>query len=79
MTRWRCPECLTISETVDLLRAPSPFNAEDELIACPKCRAVVWFIELCDEPGCDEPASCGFPTADGYRRTCGKHSNSKTK
>lgn len=29
--------------------------------------------EMCDEPGCTEPTSCGFPTPNGYRRTCGKH------
>lgn len=27
----------------------------------------------CDEPGCLEKATCGFPTPDGYRRTCHKH------
>lgn len=27
----------------------------------------------CDEPGCSKRASCGFPTPDGYRRTCGEH------
>lgn len=29
--------------------------------------------EMCDEPGCKEPTSCGFPTPNGYRRTCGEH------
>lgn len=28
---------------------------------------------LCDEPGCLDRATCGFPAKDGYRRTCGKH------
>ncbi len=27
----------------------------------------------CDEPGCKEGATCGFPIPGGYRRTCGKH------
>jgi len=27
----------------------------------------------CDEPGCTEPSTCGFPVAGGYRRTCGNH------
>jgi hypothetical protein len=27
----------------------------------------------CDEPGCREPATCGFPDGEHYRRTCGKH------
>jgi hypothetical protein len=28
---------------------------------------------LCDEPGCKERSTCGFPTPSGYRRTCGEH------
>lgn len=36
-----------------------------------------WTLEgpalLCDEIGCDHEATCGFPTPEGYRRTCGKH------
>ncbi len=27
----------------------------------------------CDEPGCTEGQSCGTPSKDGYRRTCGEH------
>jgi len=27
----------------------------------------------CDEPGCDKQVSCGWPSKDGYRNTCGKH------
>jgi hypothetical protein len=33
------------------------------------------FALLCDEPGCYNGASCGFPTDNGYRRTCYEHSN----
>lgn len=29
--------------------------------------------DTCDEPGCDQRTSCGFPTPNGYRRTCGAH------
>lgn len=29
--------------------------------------------EMCDEPGCKEPISCGTPTPGGYRRTCSEH------
>lgn len=29
--------------------------------------------EMCDEPGCKEPISCGTPTPTGYRRTCSDH------
>ena len=27
---------------------------------------------VCDEPGCDEEATCGIPTPAGYRRVCGR-------
>jgi hypothetical protein len=27
----------------------------------------------CDIEGCHEHATCGMPTADGYKRVCGKH------
>lgn len=29
--------------------------------------------EMCDEPGCKEPITCGTPTPSGYRRTCSEH------
>jgi hypothetical protein len=28
---------------------------------------------ICDEPGCTETVSCGWPSENGYRRTCGEH------
>lgn len=27
----------------------------------------------CEIEGCHEHATCGTPTADGYKRVCGKH------
>ena len=29
--------------------------------------------ERCDEPGCKQEATNGFPTSDGYRCTCSEH------
>lgn len=29
--------------------------------------------EICDEPGCNAPRTCGWPSSAGYRNTCGKH------
>ena len=44
---------------------------------CPHCiMEHVWpcpTIPRCDEPGCDNEASCGWPSPTGYRRTCGDH------
>mgnify|MGYP001569572096 CR=1 FL=1 len=28
---------------------------------------------VCDEPGCGNQATCGWPLKTGYRRTCGNH------
>jgi hypothetical protein len=29
----------------------------------------------CDVPGCGKPVSCGWPSVNGYRRTCHAHSD----
>ena len=75
---WRCPDCGTISLEKDFLKATSPFNENETLLACPVCFAVdgLDFEEMCDEPGCNQVATCGFPSSiefGGYRRTCGSH------
>jgi hypothetical protein len=66
---WRCRWCGPESEA---LRAPDPFNEGDTLIACPKCREQTLHT-CCDEPTCTMEATCGTPTPEGYRWTCGKH------
>jgi len=71
--RWMCQSCDWIGDDAELLRAPSPFDAEDTIVGCPKCKAVDDFKSACDEPGCGQDATCGFPAPGGYRRTCGKH------
>lgn len=75
--RWRCRACNARLHTEELLHAPSPFDAADILTGCPRCkRCDDGFSEMCDEPGCDTDASCGWPTDDGgYRRTCFEHSS----
>jgi hypothetical protein len=75
MTMWRCKTCNVCTPTESLLRAPSPFNPEDELLACPSCKHCdEGFDEMCDEPGCARTASSGWkPKDQPYRRTCGEH------
>ena len=70
---WGCKHCDWIGKNAGLLCAPNPFRPEDEILGCPKCKSVEDFFNVCDEPGCKEESSCGFPTPSGYRRTCGKH------
>lgn len=57
----------------ELLTATHPFNVYDKIKGCPKCRQCGTIVPVCDEPGCWNPASCGTPTPDGYRSTCGNH------
>lgn len=69
----QCEVCAWIGTAAQILHAPSPFDADDILDGCPQCKSVNTLHALCDEPGCTEPVSCGTPTKDGYRQTCGEH------
>lgn len=71
--RWQCQSCDWTGDDAELLRAPNPFNPADTICGCPKCRAADDFVNTCDEPGCDKEAQCGFPSPQGYRRTCSRH------
>lgn len=74
--RWECEICNLISTTDELLRAPSPFDPEDELIGCPGCKSAGGFTGLCEIETCKRAASCGGPASDGvYRQTCGEHAD----
>ena len=73
--RWQCRECDAYMHEVDMLTAPNPFDPKDTLVGCPNCKSVGSFREICDEAGCNDEATCGFPAKDsGYRRTCYDHS-----
>ena len=69
----KCRECDYRGVTSDLLTAQNPFHEPDTIYGCPFCKSIDRFIPLCDEPGCQNEASCGTPTATGYRHTCGTH------
>ena len=56
-----------------LLIASNPFNKNEEIYGCPKCQSINSLALACDEPGCWQSVTCGTPTEDGYRNTCGKH------
>jgi hypothetical protein len=74
--KWRCGSCKWSGRGNALLLAPNPFNPAETVFGCPACQSVGDFVELCDEPGCIHPASCGFPVPGGaYRRTCHEHSD----
>lgn len=68
-----CRDGMTISNMFDLHQADEVAKVAKEH-GYDKIKPV---INLCDEPGCYQHVSCGFPTDGGYRRTCSDHSNFK--
>jgi hypothetical protein len=68
-----CEECGWLGQDSEMLKAPSPFDPEHTIVGCPRCREVETLVVACDEPGCSAKVTCGTPTPDGYRNTCGKH------
>lgn len=73
--KWKCQEfrCGWHGDESAILQAPDPFNDGEVIAACPECREVGTLVSGCDEPGCTEIGSCGWPSEAGYRRTCGAH------
>lgn len=69
----RCTACNHQVLASEILHAPNPFYASDIIDGCPECFSINSLECLCDEPGCDMPGTCGWPSPDGYRHTCGKH------
>ena len=57
----------------DLLEAQNPFDPFDTLIGCPECKSINTIYPVCDEEGCWDAVTCGTPTPEGYRSTCGNH------
>ena len=72
-SNYMCESCGWRGAMDDILRAPSPFDPEDELVGCPQCKIVEKLHMTCDEPGCTLPVSCGWLSPNGYRLTCGRH------
>ena len=68
-----CSSCDWSGLEKETLTAANPFDPRCDLVGCPECFEVNTMETVCDEPGCIEIKSCGFPTSEGYRMTCGKH------
>ena len=66
-------KCDWIGEDTEMLTAPHPFQDGEIINGCPGCKEVDTIVRVCDEPGCNQAATCGTPTESGYRQTCGKH------
>lgn len=68
-----CTFCQWRGDSDDLLSAVHPFDSDDTIEGCPVCRDVGFLKPACDEPDCWALQTCGTPTPDGYRQTCGAH------
>jgi hypothetical protein len=71
--KWICTECRFIGADSAFDKVKDP-DGDDTWRVCPRCRTPEHIGMVCDEPGCNEETSCGFPTGAGYRHTCYKHS-----
>jgi hypothetical protein len=67
------PRCGWHGTSDEVLKAQDPFDPDETLWACPECKDLFGLSLACDEPDCWDGATCGTPTKDGYRNTCGKH------
>jgi hypothetical protein len=81
MTKVLCDDmrCGWCGDNEQLLTAPNPFDPlGGGLCACPECKQLVGTIlSACEIDGCWSQATCGTPTAGGYKRTCGLHAPRK--
>lgn len=64
-----CSDGMTISNEFDLNVVPDAREA----LAAGDHQKLKDVLFCCDEPGCYREVSAGFPTDNGYRRTCGEH------
>lgn len=70
---FRCKECGWGGKETEIVRFPDPELPGNLWNICPRCRAAEQFDNICDEAGCRQIASCGWPSPIGYRRTCYEH------
>lgn len=74
MAQVRCEACRMILDVSAILTALNPFSSSETVQGCPHCFAIDHFTVVCDEAGCEQDVSCGWPSADSYRMTCHDHS-----
>jgi hypothetical protein len=75
MTLWRCQECGWRGDEEEIISFADPVLEGNSWNICPECRAAEQFDNMCDEPECRKVATCGWPSPEGYRRTCFEHSS----
>lgn len=72
--RWICMDCgfIGLIDEFDRVRDP---GGSDVWTVCRKCRTPEQVTMVCDEPGCNREATCGFLSETVYRHTCGDHAD----
>lgn len=73
VVKWHCDECEWRGNRLFNVKFKLPAGIDAELYVCPECGTESGVHVACDKPQCWRPASCGTPTPDGYRNTCGLH------
>ena len=74
MEKYICDECGWAGLKSQLLYNLNPFDESITISACPCCKILNSTVSIaCDTLNCWDPATCGTPTNNGYRKTCGKH------
>ena len=69
----KCSECGWKGDAKDILKAPSPFDPDDELYGCPKCKMANELITVCEHQGCWKEATNGGIVDGEYKRACFEH------
>ena len=82
LTEWlECGECGDLFQSADILRAPSPWREDEEILGCPCC-GNVWgepMHRICDYEDCENHATCGSPhPTKRYVWRCFEHQPHKT-
>lgn len=72
-SKLKCEDCDWRGTQREMLKAPNPFDPEYEVVGCPRCKSIATLHYVCDAQDCWQLASCGWPSPQGYRNTCGKH------
>ena len=68
-----CRDCNWQGQLGDQLSAANPFEPDEMLYACPKCKSME-LTQACEHEGCWKEATNGGPGPDGkYRRACSEH------
>ena len=67
-----CNKCGHKCSADDLLKGFNPFSGYN-LLGCPECYALDDYTVACEVDDCWKKATCGTPTNEGYKQTCGEH------